>query len=305
MSAWKVSATVPAAAAARFDAALAEALVDDTLIVSTVEVSRDGPWRSDVFGSSDTVDGPDAVLRARITAAFAAAARIAGIAALAPTFETLPDTDWVAENQRSFQPFAVGPFWVYPSHDRGQPVADAVTLCIDAGLAFGTGTHATTHGCLEMITRIDPAQARRAIDVGCGSGILTIAMAKLWRRPVLGSDNDPEAVAVARDNAVLNGAGDRCTFHVAEGLAAPVLAKAAPFDLIVANILAQPLIDLAPAFAAAAAPGATLVLAGLLAEQEDEVVAAYALHGFTVTDRVVHETGGAQWPTLALRRTGA
>ena len=305
MSVWKVSATVPASAAARFDAALAEALVDDSLIVSTVEVSRDGPWRSDVFGSSDGVDGPDAALRARITAAFAAAARLAGIAALTPTFETLPDTDWVAENQRSFQPFAVGPFWVHPSHDRGRPAADAVTLCIDAGLAFGTGTHATTRGCLEMIARADPARAQRAIDVGCGSGILAIAMAKLWRRPVLGSDNDPEAVAVARDNAVLNGAGDLCVFHVADGLQAPVLKAAAPFDLIVANILAQPLIDLAPSFTTAVAPGATLVLAGLLAEQEDEVAAAYASHGFAVVDRVVHETGGAQWPTLALWRGGA
>ncbi len=302
MSAWKVSATVPAAAAARFDAALAEALVDDTLIVSTVEVSRDGPWRSDVFGSGDGGEGPDADLRARITAAFVAAARIAGIATLTPTFELLPDTDWVAENQRSFQPFAVGPFWVHPSHDRGQPAADAVTLCIDAGLAFGTGTHATTRGCLEVIGRLDPRKTRRAIDVGCGSGILAIAMGKLWRRPLLGSDNDPEAVAVARDNAALNGAADLCTFHVAEGLAAPVLAAAAPYDLIVANILAQPLIDLAPSFAAAAAPGATLVLAGLLAEQEDEVVAGYAPYGFAVVDRVVHETGGAQWPTLALRR---
>ncbi|HEX2890180.1 50S ribosomal protein L11 methyltransferase [Vineibacter terrae] len=300
MTAWKVSAVVPASAVARFDAALSDILVDDTLVVSTVETSRDGPWRSEVFGAGDL----DAALRDRLAAAIAAAAHAAGIAPPPHAVEMLPETDWVAENQRSFQPFAVGPFWVHPSHEPGQPPTGAIPLRIDAGLAFGTGTHATTRGCLEAIAALDPACGRRAIDVGCGSGILAIAMAKLWRRPILGSDNDPEAVAVARENAELNSAADLCMFHVAEGLESPVLTDASPFDLIVANILAQPLIDLAPAFARAAAPGATLILAGLLAEQEDEVCAAYAPLGFPRIARVEHETGGAAWPTLTLRRGG-
>lgn len=302
MTAWKVSATVPAAAAGAFDSALAEALVDDSLVVSSVETSRDGPWRSEVFGDSDAIDGPDATTRARVGAAIEAAARAAGIVAPAWSLVLLPDTDWVAENQRSFQPFAVGPFWVHPSHDIGAPPAGAVTLQIDAGLAFGTGAHATTRGCLEAIAALDPATPERVIDVGCGSGILAIAMARLWRRPVLGSDNDPEAVDVARQNAALNGVAELCRFHVADGLEAPALAAAAPYDLIVANILAQPLIQLAPAFAQAAAPRARLILAGLLAEQDDDVAAAYAAHGFGVVDRLTHESGGARWPTLVLRR---
>jgi ribosomal protein L11 methyltransferase len=302
VTAWKISATVPAAAAAAFDAALADALVDDGLAVSTVETSRDGPWRSEVFGDSNAPDGPDAVLRARVLQALDAAARAAGIAAPPWSLDVLPDIDWVAENQRSFRPFAVGPFWIHPSHDPGTPAPGAVTVRIDAGLAFGTGTHATTRGCLEAIARLRPLKDSRIVDVGCGSGILAIATARLWRCPVLGSDNDPEAVAVARDNAALNGVGELCAFHVADGLDAPPLAAAAPYDLIVANILAQPLIALAPAFAAATKPGAALALAGLLEEQEDELRAAYAAQGFVTVGRIVHETGGAVWPTLILGR---
>lgn len=300
MTAWKISAVIPGAAAAAFDAALADALVDDGLVVSTVEISRDGPWRSEIYGDGDRVAGPGAATAARIDAALATAAAHAGIAPPATTLDILPDTDWVAENQRSFQPFPVGPFWVHPSHHHGAPPAGAIPLCIDAGMAFGTGTHATTSGCLEAIARLVPAPSR-AIDVGCGSGILAIAMAKLWKRPVLGGDNDPEAVAVARENARINGAGTMCAFHVTDGLASPALGPA-PYDAIVANILAQPLIDLAPSFAAAAMPGATLILAGLLIEQQDEVLAAYRTLGFALSDRIVRESGGALWPTLVLWR---
>jgi ribosomal protein L11 methyltransferase len=301
VTAWKISATVPAAAAARFDSTLADALVDDGLVVSTVETSRDGPWRSDVFGDSDDSAGPDPRTRERIAHAIAAAAQAAGIATPPWAVEILPDIDWVAENQRSFQPFRVGPFWVHPSHDPGVPPRDTIALRIDAGLAFGTGTHATTRGCLEAIARLPADAAGRAVDVGCGSGILAIAMARLWRQPVLAGDNDPQAVAVARDNAVLNGVGALCAFHVADGLDAAPLAAAAPYGAIVANILAQPLIDLAPAFARALAPDGTLVLAGLLAEQADEVSGACAAHGLAVVDSIVHETGQALWPTLMLR----
>jgi ribosomal protein L11 methyltransferase len=305
MTAWKISLLVPASAAAAFDAALADALVDDTLVVSTVETGRAGPWRSEVYGDSDGANGPDATIRARIDAAIVTAAQHAGIATPIATLDVLPGIDWVAENQRSFQPFAIGQFWVHPSHDPGAPPPGAVPLRIDAGLAFGTGAHATTRGCLEAIGHLDPGLAGRCIDVGCGSGILTVAMAKLWRRPVLGSDNDPEAVAVARENAALNGVADRCAFHVADGLDSPALAAAGPYELIVANILAQPLIDLAPSFARASTPRAVLILAGLLVEQENEIKAAYAVHGFARVGRIVHEGGGDAWPTLLLRRHGS
>ena len=119
----------------------------------------------------------------------------------------LPEKDWVAENQRSFRPFQVGPFWVHPSPCREGMPAGALPIEIDAGMAFGTGTHATTRGCLEMLATLDPAETVNAVDVGCGSGILAIAMAKLWQRPVLGGDNDAEAVEVAIENAELQRRG--------------------------------------------------------------------------------------------------
>ena len=208
----------------------------------------------------------------------------------------------MAENQRSFRPFAVGPFWVHPSHvTEGQP-AGLLPLRIDAGLAFGTGTHATTRGCLEMLATLDPAETAHCVDVGCGSGILAIAMAKLWRRPVLGGDNDAEAVEVAVENAGLNGVAELCRFTVSAGLQAPDLAGRAPYDLVVANILAGPLVDLAESFAASVRPGGRVLLSGLLVEQAALVLSAYARHGLAFERRLDLETGGAWWRTLLLRR---
>jgi len=210
----------------------------------------------------------------------------------------------VAENQRSFRPFQVGPFWVHPSHVTDGIPPGLLPLRIDAGLAFGTGTHATTRGCLEMLaTLLDPAETRNAVDVGCGSGILAIAMAKLWRRPVIGGDNDAEAVGVAIENAGLNGVAGLCRFFTSVGLQADELAGPAPYDLIVANILAGPLVDLADSFGPALRPGGRVLLSGLLVEQAGMVVAAYARQGFTFERRIDLETGGAWWRTLLLRRS--
>ncbi|MDP1748855.1 MAG: 50S ribosomal protein L11 methyltransferase, partial [Reyranella sp.] len=175
-------------------------------------------------------------------------------------------------------------------------------LRIDAGLAFGTGTHATTRGCLELLATLDPAETPNAVDVGCGSGILAIAMAKLWRRPVLGGDNDAEAVAVAVENAGLNGVGDLCRFVVSAGLNAPELTARAPYDLIVANILAGPLVDLSESFASAVRPGGRVLLSGLLVEQAALVLSTYARRGLVFERRLDLETGGAWWRTLLLRR---
>ena len=127
-------------------------------------------------------------------------------------------------------------------------------------------------------------------------------MALAWRRPILGGDNDPDSITVARENAGLNGVADLCAFHLSEGLSAPPLAERAPYDLIVANILAGPLVALAASFAAAAAPRATLILSGLLVEQADEVLAAYRAQGFTSVRAIDHEAGGADWRTLVLGR---
>ena len=260
-----------------------EHLAEEGFIVTSRELSRDGSWRIEIFG-----DGDKATVRAAIDEAW--------------RWETLPDIDWVAENQRSFQPFAVGPFWVHPSHvTEGQPPG-TIALRIDAGMAFGTGTHATTRGCLEMLAALDPRQTARSVDVGCGSGILAIAMAKLWKRPVVGSDNDAEAVAVARANASLNGVGDLCRFVPAIGLGAPDLEARMPYDLIVANILAGPLLDLAESFSEAARPGGWLLLSGILVEQAEHIVAVYGRRGFGRERHLDLESGGALWRTLLLRR---
>ena len=289
----KAGFVVPAVQRAAWETLLEERLSDEGFIVASCEVSRDGPWRIDVFG-----DGSVAL----VEEAIAAAAQALGIAEPDWTWEELPDIDWVAENQRSFRPFSVGPFWVHPSHVADGIPAGLLPLRIDAGLAFGTGTHATTRGCLEMLATIDPAETANAVDVGCGSGILAIAMAKLWRRPVLGGDNDAEAVDVARENAGLNGVGDLCRFVVSAGLNAPELAARAPYDLIVANILAGPLVDLSDSFAAAVRPGGRVLLSGLLIEQAAVVLSAYARRGFVFERRLDLETGGAWWRTLLLRR---
>ena len=282
---WKASFVVPAIERLPWEEAL-EHLNEDGFVVTSREVSRDGPWRLEIFGEG-TKDKVEAALGD----------------APGAQWEELPDTDWVAENQRSFRPFDVGPFWVHPSHVTGGMPAGLLPLRIDAGLAFGTGTHATTRGCLMLLATLDPRETANAVDVGSGSGILAIAMAKLWRRPVLGGDNDAETVAVARENAGLNGVGDLCRFVHAAGLRARELEERVPLDLVVANILAGPLTDLSDSFAAAVRPGGHVLLSGLLVEQAAHILVAYARRGFTFERRIDLETGGAWWRTLLLRRT--
>jgi ribosomal protein L11 methyltransferase len=173
-----------------------------------------------------------------------------------------------------------GRFVVHGSHARDDLPAGAVPIEIDAGLAFGSGEHATTRSCL---TAIDQLARRhrfaRVLDVGCGSGVLAIAAAKSWPAEVLGVDNDPIAVRIASANAALNGVGHRVRTVLAEGYAHSLVRRRRPFDLILANILADPLIELAPALRASLAPGGYAVLSGLLDRQADAVVAAHRRQG--------------------------
>jgi ribosomal protein L11 methyltransferase len=284
VSSWKASFVVPAIERLPWEEAL-EHLNEDGFVVTSREVSRDGPWCIEIFGEG---------AREKVKAALGDAPGL--------RWEELPDTDWVAENQRSFRPFEVGPFWVHPSHVADGMPAGLLPLRIDAGLAFGTGTHATTRGCLKLLATLDPRETANVVDVGSGSGILAIAMAKLWKRPVLGGDNDAETIAVARENAGLNGVGYLCRFVHAAGLRAGELEQRAPFDLVVANILARPLADLSDSFAMAVRPRGRVLLSGLLVEQAAHILAVYARHGFAFERRIDLETGGAWWRTLLLRR---
>ena len=220
-----------------------------------------------------------------------------------PETEHLEDTtDWVTKSQSGLQPIRAGRFFVHtPMHYSDRP-SDTVNFEIDAGLAFGTGQHATTAGCLEALDSL--ASKRRfanIADIGTGTGLLAFAALALWPDArCIATDIDPVAVDVSRENAAINavklghGAGE-LLLAVADGMDSPMLAARAPFDLIIANILAGPLIELAPDFAKALAPGGTVILAGLLDTQADAVVRAYEGLGLKLQER---STG--EWPVLLL-----
>ncbi|MEN3972197.1 50S ribosomal protein L11 methyltransferase [Sphingomicrobium sp. XHP0235] len=222
-----------------------------------------------------------------------------------PYVERLEDADWVTMSQAGIEPIRAGRFHVHtPAHP---PCEDdgVVNFLIEAGLAFGTGQHATTLGCLEVLDRLerDGKHFSNIADIGTGTGLLAFAALHLWPRArVVASDIDPVAIEVAEENAsrnkvrVAEGAGHVLLLKAA-GLGHPLLARLKPFDLLIANILAGPLIDLAPGFAAALAPGGTMVLSGLLDEQAERVAAAYAAHGLSAREHSVDE-----WRVLTLEK---
>jgi len=220
-----------------------------------------------------------------------------------PELEHLGESDWVTMSQAGLEPIRAGRFLVHtPTHR--EAVEQGITAFeIDAGLAFGTGQHATTAGCLAALDQLERAgrSFARIADIGTGTGLLAFAALALWPQAKgIATDIDPIAIDVTRDNAAINGvrlghgAGE-LLLAVADGMDHPLLVARAPFDLLVANILAGPLIELAPAFASAVAPGATLILAGLLEAQADAVIAAYEAQGMTVAER-----GAGEWRVLVL-----
>lgn len=194
--------------------------------------------------------------------------------------ETVDDIDWMAVSLSALHPVSVGRFFVHGSHDRSRLPAGRITVEIDAAQAFGTGHHATTAGCLCAIDReLKKSRPANALDIGTGSGVLAIALARAIRVPVLATDIDPLAVMIAAENAKINGVASRVRTIVAAGIRHRDILARAPFDLVAANILAAPLQRLAPDIAAIIAPGGKLILSGLLVGQRERVVAAYCRHG--------------------------
>ena len=213
----------------------------------------------------------------------------------------LPETDWVAKSLEGLKPVRAGRFLIHGSHDRGQLKPNDIAIEIEAGQAFGTGHHGTTAGCLLAIEREAQARPiRKALDVGTGSGVLAIAIAKLAKAHVLASDIDPVATRIASENVRLNGVAARVRTITAAGLSGRAFDRDAPFDLIVANILAGPLAALAPAIRRATAPGGTVILSGLLPEQRRRIVAAYRGTGLVLVRSTILDG----WLTLVLRRPG-
>ncbi|MEE9388607.1 MAG: 50S ribosomal protein L11 methyltransferase [Paracoccaceae bacterium] len=253
------------------------------------------------------IDMEDGSGRWEVGGYFTEAPELAGLLVLAMAFEAkpfviseLPETDWVSHVRRELSPVQAGRFFVYGSHDADKLPATSTGLLIEAAMAFGTGHHGTTLGCLQALDRLLDSGfvARSVADIGCGTAVLAMAAAHSFDAGVIASDIDQVAVDVARANLAANGLADRVTCVAAAGFDHPDLAGAAPFDLIFANILKGPLIDLAPGMAEASTPAGKVILSGILTTQADEIVAVYAANGYNLWER----TDIVDWSTLILEK---
>ncbi len=272
--------------ALRLAEALAEAF-DHDIPVSAYERAG-GCWSVEAYFEQQ----PDV---ARLRAALSAAT--AGSAAL--SVEAIAARDWVAESLRHLSPVEAGRFVVHGAHDRARVNANRIGVEIEAALAFGTGHHGTTRGCLLALDSLLKAQRpRRVLDVGCGAGALAIASVKALRRPALASDIDAQAVQVARDNARRNGVAAFVTTVHAAGVSARALRAQGPFDLIFANILLPPLQRMAAPLAALTREGGYVILSGLLRAHANAALSAYHAQGLRLAHRIELEG----WVTLVMRR---
>ena len=272
------------------------AVLDETPVLMTSEAdpSRPDEWRMDAYfeeqPSSDTI----ARLRALIPSA----------RKTRPVIERVLDQDWVTLSQAGLEPVQAGRFFVHTSAHANRVPRGAIPFRIDAGLAFGTGQHETTTGCLLTLDGLKRrgARFRNILDVGTGTGLLAFAAMKLWPLAfATASDIDPIAIEVTRENAAANGVRlghqrGELALAVAPGLGHRLIERNAPYDLVIANILAGPLIELAPDVAAALEPGGTLLLAGLLDHQAGRVAAAYRKQGLRLAGRIDR----GEWPTLRM-----
>ncbi|WP_295896597.1 50S ribosomal protein L11 methyltransferase [uncultured Bartonella sp.] len=204
--------------------------------------------------------------------------------------EILPDIDWVSHSLEGLNPVRAGRFLVHGSHDRDKVKPGDLAIEIDAGQAFGTGHHGTTVGCLELIAEVmENEKPKNALDLGTGSGILAIGIALISPIDILATDIDPIAIKVAEENFALNGVAKTIKAITATGLDDEEIKKRTPFDLIVANILANPLIELAPQMVPALKEGGSIILSGILEEQHDRVVKAFEAQGAKYIKTLHHE----------------
>ncbi|MER8464373.1 50S ribosomal protein L11 methyltransferase [Mesorhizobium sp. M1396] len=270
-------------------AALEAAFEDEGLPIALLEVDEDKDIHEVSLYADDDVDAVETRLKDIL----------AGLSLSKPIErESLPDIDWVARSLEGLKPVRAGRFFVHGAHDRRKRHSGELAIEIEAGLAFGTGHHGTTAGCLEMLEKVVRRERpRNALDLGTGSAVLAIAVARLAHIPVLATDIDPVAVRVAAANARLNHVKALVETVTAPGFHHPIFGKRAPFDLIVANILARPLMRLAPQMADHIALGGSIVLSGILERQRDAVVSAYVGQNF----RHVRTLRREGWVTIHLK----
>jgi len=285
---WRIALAVADAAAA--DAA-AVALGTLCGAVSAFEQAASGDWLVEGLATGM----PE---RALVETALALAWLERGGSPPAPSIERVAPRDWLAENRASFPPLLAGRYFVRGSHYRGRTPPGRIALMVDAATAFGSGEHASTRGCLLALDALAKRRRpTRVLDMGSGTGILAIAAAKTWRRPVVARDIDHEAVRVAARNAAANGVAAFLDAARADGYRG---LGGGRFDLILANILARPLALMAPALARALAPDGVAVLSGLLARQERAVLAAHRLQRLYLRRRIAING----WHTLVLTQRG-
>ncbi|WP_224549662.1 50S ribosomal protein L11 methyltransferase [Mesorhizobium sp. CA16] len=274
----------------RIFAALDAAFEEDGLPIAVLELDEE----KDIHEVSLYADGDVDPVEVRVRDV------LAGLGLSKPVErEVLPDVDWVSRSLEGLKPVRAGRFFVHGSHDRAKRRSGDLAIEIEAGLAFGTGHHGTTAGCLEVLEQVVLRERpRNALDLGTGSAVLAIALAKLAHIRVLATDIDPVAVRVAAANARLNHVKALVETVTAPGFHHPIFARRAPFDLIVANILARPLMRLAPEMAKHISLGGSLVLSGILDRQRDAVISAYVGQAFRHV-RTLHREG---WVTIHLKR---
>jgi ribosomal protein L11 methyltransferase len=281
---WKTSFPCTRAEAEAIDAS---EIAIDAVLMTTEEVEDDVErWRLDAYTESQPDAAMIATLRALVPSASAAE----------PIIEALTPEDWVAMSQEGLEPIAEGRFVVHTSaHPIAAPLGGRAFL-IDAGRAFGTGHHATTSGCLKALDAMAGETVATVIDIGTGTGLLAFAAAHLWPDArIVATDIDPAAIEVTHENMAANHIAG-IELIVADGALDPAITAGAPYDLVIANVLAGPLVSMAPELAAIAAPRATILLAGLLEAQRVQVVDAYAECGCTLTGAEVR----GDWTILKL-----
>lgn len=249
------------------------------------------PWQINIICTEE----PD---RAQLDTALDAASSITGQKATDLVIALVPEKDWLTENRNSFPPLTIGRFWVHGSHITDPVPEGKIAICVDAGQAFGSGTHGTTHGCIAMLEKHLPAgQGLSIADIGCGSGILAMAAAKLCpAATIIAVDNDPIAVKVAAQNTVDNAVSGIIKTGVSDGYQDDLVRRSAPYDIILANILPGPLVEMAADAAASLAAGGVLILSGLLDTQQDRVIDAHVAKGLALKDRMIFRG----WATLVM-----